>query len=65
MLYVHIIFGSGCPVAIQVKLCACPAIITDVTGGVTIFGTSTWQQKQRQMCIKVVPVKVILMNFRK
>lgn len=40
MLNVHMIVGSGCPVAIQVKLCACPAIITDVTGGETIFGTS-------------------------
>lgn len=32
-------FGLGCPVAIQVKLCDCPPIMTDVKGGVIILGT--------------------------
>lgn len=33
-------FGSGCPVAIHVKLWVCPATITDVTGGFMILGMS-------------------------
>lgn len=32
--------GFGCPVAIQVKLCDSPTIITAVWGGVTILGVS-------------------------
>lgn len=36
--------GFGSPVAMQVKFLECPAIKTDVTGDVIIFGASKIRQ---------------------